>query len=131
MPTTCPYVNQNGVRCGQPAGHGPGHGNGLRTRPRDVWTLPVWGETENTPADVGERAARADTDPEPPPFCLRARDPFAPQLIALWLVHLRRNYLGRPADAPPNWAKLHDAESKLMLIQDWQRRNPDKVKVPD
>lgn len=36
----CPFVNQVGIRCGQPEGHPWGHGNGLLTTPRDRWHLP-------------------------------------------------------------------------------------------
>jgi hypothetical protein len=37
MPQQCNWINQVGIRCGQPLGHTFGHGNGLLTTPRDVW----------------------------------------------------------------------------------------------
>lgn len=40
MPT-CRWTNQKGVKCGQPANHGTGHGNGLLTTSRDEWHLPL------------------------------------------------------------------------------------------
>jgi hypothetical protein len=33
----CDWLNQVGVRCGQPYGHLGQHGNGLLTTPRDAW----------------------------------------------------------------------------------------------
>jgi hypothetical protein len=41
----CPWTNERGVQCGQPFGHygspSKGHGNGLLTTLRDIWTLSL------------------------------------------------------------------------------------------
>jgi hypothetical protein len=46
----CPYVNQIGQNCGQPAGHMFKHGNGLITRPTDTWHLPADASGQEIPA---------------------------------------------------------------------------------
>lgn len=62
MPPTCPYINQNGIRCGQPANHGEwGHGNGFLTTLLDEWRLPPSPKSlnlqESTPAQARAEVA--------------------------------------------------------------------------
>jgi hypothetical protein len=66
----CPFVNQNGVQCGRPDGHGNGHENGTLTPTpgRDVWTIP---------SVVVESV---------PVFSIKASDPFACSIIRIWIT---------------------------------------------
>lgn len=60
---------------------------------------------------------------KPEPFCLKATDKFAVRTINTWL--------GDASRAGVSDAKLKSAMKHRNAIREWQKANPDKVKVPD
>lgn len=46
----CNWINQVGIRCGQPYSHSGQHGNGLMTTRRDIWRqmMCIWSGAHGT-----------------------------------------------------------------------------------
>lgn len=63
-----------------------------------------------------------------PIFILRARDAFAPDAITRWQLECIEQGTLRELVSE---TKRDSACQRLQEICDWQRNNPDKVKVPD
>lgn len=112
---SCQWVNQNGVRCGMPAGHGQDHGNGLLTSGRDTWICPE-------PQFVGEV----------PEFKIKYSDPAACAIMRVWISiasSLKKpdgNGVMVRAVGPE---KIAGVEVLLEECRVWQEKNG--TKVPD
>jgi hypothetical protein len=63
------------------------------------------------------------SDPDEPVFILRAQDAAFAAGVMGWINEARR--LGAPE------AKTREAHDIVQAAIDWQRANPDRVKVPD
>lgn len=58
-----------------------------------------------------------------PTFTLRAQDELAPMVILAWITAARASEVSDE--------KIQDAIADFGLFIDWQRRNPNKTKLPD
>lgn len=65
----CSYINQVGIRCGQPDNHMGQHGNGLLTTPRDEWHKFL-GDLEPEPVKMVERLGTVYTEKSTIKQCL-------------------------------------------------------------
>lgn len=66
-----------------------------------------------------------------PIFILRGQDKFAVDAIQYWQVKAARMRVEQDAATHCSDEKIEAAGRHLQLIADWQRDNPERVKVPD